>query len=54
MGDGANRNKPCDCGSGKKFKKCCEERKPVSPIAMAEWGEPTLINGLRVSPRGHL
>ncbi len=26
MGEGAKRNKPCPCGSGKKYKDCCYER----------------------------
>lgn len=25
----ASRNDPCPCGSGKKFKKCCESQKKV-------------------------
>ena len=25
---GVSRNDPCPCGSGKKFKKCCQKRVP--------------------------
>jgi SWIM/SEC-C metal-binding protein len=25
------RNEPCPCGSGKKFKKCCDGRQPQTP-----------------------
>ncbi len=25
-----SRNDPCPCGSGKKYKKCCELKKPAS------------------------
>lgn len=32
------RNAPCVCGSGKKFKKCCE---PHQPVAINNEGEQT-------------
>ncbi len=31
-----SRNDPCPCGSGKKFKKCCESKGPVSKITNAQ------------------
>ena len=45
MGAGSERNEPCRCGSGKKFKKCCWDRdrhgRPsaptVPPEVRAEW-----------------
>ena len=30
------RNEPCPCGSGKKYKQCCESR-------AASWGPPRLV-----------
>ncbi|WP_390620476.1 SEC-C metal-binding domain-containing protein [Poriferisphaera corsica] len=27
IGEGRKRNKPCECGSGKKYKKCCWNKK---------------------------
>lgn len=43
-GDGAplkaqqkiGRNDPCPCGSGKKFKKCCDGKKPAAPAPPAQ------------------
>lgn len=54
MGSGAKRNKPCPCGSGKKFKRCCEGRLSVSQTLTVDFGEPTLVNGYRISPSGEL
>ena len=34
MGNGNKRNKPCDCGSGKKSKNCCA--RDLSAITMLE------------------
>ena len=31
----AQRNDPCPCGSGKKFKKCCQLQEPASPAVPA-------------------
>ena len=30
------RNDPCPCGSGKKFKKCCESKAPKKSIGSAQ------------------
>jgi hypothetical protein len=30
--DKIGRNDPCSCGSGKKFKKCCEGKSPLKKI----------------------
>ncbi len=32
----AGRNDPCPCGSGKKFKKCCESKTSKQPLANAQ------------------
>lgn len=33
---GRGRNEPCDCGSGRKTKRCCGERKGPSDSEMAK------------------
>ncbi|WP_214654665.1 SEC-C metal-binding domain-containing protein, partial [Vibrio anguillarum] len=38
-----DRNKPCACGSGKKIKKCCGTKSPVS-----HFEEETLWKGIVV------
>ena len=38
-------NDPCSCGSGKKFKKCCRDKKPRERIVMLESPEP--LRGFR-------
>jgi hypothetical protein len=50
MGKGAKRNKPCNCGSGKKFKHCCEGRKPVSQMTTVDFGVPTTVDMPKISP----
>src|SRR2546423_3043357 len=32
---GIGRNDPCPCGSGRKYKKCCLAREPVTALAYA-------------------
>lgn len=32
----AGRNDPCPCGSGKKFKKCCESKMAKGSLASAQ------------------
>ena len=34
------RNNPCPCGSGKKFKKCCFNKKPREQVVMVGSPEP--------------
>jgi len=34
------RNDPCPCGSGKKYKKCCLDRKPREHVVMVGSSEP--------------
>ncbi len=44
-------NKLCSCGSGKKYKKCClNRRKPRSTSVTVDMGKPTALNGLRFDP----
>ncbi|MBF0110068.1 MAG: SEC-C domain-containing protein [Magnetococcales bacterium] len=54
MGLGQDRNQPCSCGSGKKFKRCCIDRKSVSNTVTGDFGEPTTINGCRFGPDGQV
>lgn len=44
MSTGKNRNKPCPCGSGKKFKKCCINKKERSTIYSCDMGENVTVN----------
>ncbi len=34
------RNSPCPCGSGKKYKKCCQHKKPREQVVMVGSPEP--------------
>jgi hypothetical protein len=34
------RNSPCPCGSGKKYKKCCQQKKPREQVVMVGLPEP--------------
>ncbi len=54
MGSGTKRNKPCHCGSGKKYKRCCEGRLPVSQTTTVDFGEPTVVNGYRIGDGGEM
>jgi hypothetical protein len=40
------RNEPCPCGSGKKFKKCCETKRPSARV------NKLMIAGLLVALAG--
>ncbi|MDD2656521.1 MAG: SEC-C domain-containing protein [Patescibacteria group bacterium] len=48
MSDGEMRNKPCFCGSGKKFKKCHLNKKPREIILQADMGKSVIINRLKL------
>lgn len=52
MSTGNQRNKPCPCGSGKKYKKCCFNKKPRTSSITMDMGEPVAVNGVRISPTG--
>jgi hypothetical protein len=52
MGEGSLRNKKCICGSGKKFKHCCESRKLITRTVMIENDVPTRVTGVEVSAGG--
>lgn len=40
-----NRNDPCPCGSGKKFKKCCMDQKNIDPLQDLKADIHNLIGG---------
>ncbi|HWQ60668.1 MAG TPA: SEC-C metal-binding domain-containing protein, partial [Negativicutes bacterium] len=48
------RNDPCSCGSGKKYKKCCMNKKPVIESAMFEYSEPTRLASFSIGPNREL
>lgn len=52
MGFGAERNKPCSCGSGKKTKVCCQERKPIQKTITFDFGVPKQVVGITVDASG--
>ena len=49
-----DRNKPCPCGSGKKFKKCCGIKKPRMKSLHIDCGKPIIINRLIPNPDGSI
>jgi hypothetical protein len=54
MSEGKNRNKLCPCGSGKKYKKCCMDKKKRITSVTMDMGEPVIINGYKVGADGSL
>ncbi|OGI25540.1 MAG: hypothetical protein A2287_00280 [Candidatus Melainabacteria bacterium RIFOXYA12_FULL_32_12] len=56
MSTGRDRNKPCPCGSGKKFKKCCMNKKVRSHIYTYDMGEVVTVNmqNAKILPNGKL
>lgn len=52
MSTGNQRNNLCPCGSGKKYKKCCLNKKPRTTSITMDMGKPVVANGLRISPMG--
>lgn len=48
------RNNPCPCGSGKKYKKCCLNKKPRIVSITMDMGEPVDVNGVKISPTGSI
>lgn len=50
------RNDPCPCGSGKKFKKCCQNRAagPVTNTANARPASARLLDAVALHQAGHL
>ena len=46
-------NKKCPCGSGKKFKNCCMNKKPRTTIVTMDMGEPVQINSLSIDNKGN-
>jgi len=46
----ANRNnKPCYCGSGKKYKKCCKNKKPRETVVEGSFDNPVTSNNFRLN-----
>jgi hypothetical protein len=54
MGVGAKRTALCDCGSGKKYKHCCQYRKPVNQSIVFRFKEPKEITGVQISADGQV
>lgn len=46
-----SRNDPCPCGSGKKFKKCCEGRSWKDNVKVVSSKGPSLFHKIIVSPK---
>lgn len=46
------RKSPCPCGSGKKFKNCCEGRKPTEQAVVFRFNKDTHIAGVSIGPNG--
>jgi len=49
-----SRNQPCPCGSGKKYKHCCQVRPPAPPETRAPDLVALLRTGLEQQQAGHL
>lgn len=48
MGTKIGRNDPCPCGSGKKYKKCCLDRREIKPALLDfQRPAPASLGGLR-------
>jgi len=54
LGEGQKRNQLCACGSGKKYKYCCIEKKPRNTALSINCSEPTAVNSLRIGPNGEV
>ena len=54
MGLGTERNKPCSCGSGRKFKFCCQGRKPVQHAITFDFGEPKEVKSVTINGMGQV
>jgi len=40
-------DQPCPCGSGRKYKKCCRNKKQRTTVVEGYFSEPTAINNMR-------
>ena len=55
MSKGENRNKPCFCGSGKKYKHCCLDKRKTRKICITlDMGKPVTANAVRLSSDGKI
>lgn len=48
----ASRNSPCTCGSGRKFKHCCLNRKPTTSVVGVELETPQVLNSVTFNADG--
>jgi len=48
------RNEPCSCGSGRKFKRCCLGRKPLTHVAGVELETPQVLQSVQIEPDGRI
>lgn len=46
------RNQPCGCGSGRKYKKCCLNRHPRETFLYFDMGRPVVVDSISISGRG--
>jgi len=46
------RNKACPCGSGKKFKDCCRNKKSRNKFTTMDMGKPAIVNGIKMFSDG--
>jgi hypothetical protein len=54
VGAGADRNKLCACGSERKFKKCCANRKQTNRALVFEFVKPTVLSRYEISADGQV
>jgi hypothetical protein len=54
VGAGTGRNKPCACGSGKKLKHCCANRKPANQSLVFKFEEPKTLTGCELGADGQV
>lgn len=55
----SKKNRPCECGSGKKYKQCCRKKnieknkkKPRHQAVSMDMGEPVAVTSYRMGPNG--
>ncbi|MCZ1265966.1 hypothetical protein ACIOBL_17970 [Paenibacillus taichungensis] len=54
MGEGNERNQLCECGSGKKRKKCCKDKKPRIQSVNMDMENPIAITSYELTSNGEL
>lgn len=48
--DMTGRNQPCPCGSGKKYKKCCQGNNPRNTNINFKFKNPVRVDNIRIDP----